>query len=49
MYFSIILFSNIAPDDVETTGCSGTSFVTGRNKFYLISGVLFNEEEKNIT
>lgn len=28
MYFSIILFSNTAPDDGETTGTSGTSLDT---------------------
>lgn len=28
MYFSIIRFSKIAPDDGDTTGCSGTSFDT---------------------
>lgn len=28
MYFSIIRLSKIAPDDGETTGCSGTSLET---------------------
>lgn len=30
MYFSIIRLSNMAPEEGDTTGCSGTSFETGR-------------------
>lgn len=31
MYFSIIRLSNTAPEEGETTGCSGTSFETEKN------------------